>query len=51
MDVIYADTGDNKYAASPLLRKMVRGKRLGVKTGIGFYDYSNGPKNKVATDK
>ena len=51
MDVIYADTGDNKYAASPLLRKMVRGKRLGVKTGIGFYDYSNGPRNKVATDK
>ena len=51
MDVIYADTGDNKYAASPLLRKMVRGKRLGVKTGIGFYDYSAGAKNKVATDK
>lgn len=51
MDVIYADTGDNKYAASPLLRKMVRGKRLGVKTGIGFYDYSEGLKNKVATDK
>jgi 3-hydroxybutyryl-CoA dehydrogenase len=51
MDVIYADTGDNKYAASPLLRKMVRGKRLGVKTGIGFYDYSKGMKDKVATDK
>jgi 3-hydroxyacyl-CoA dehydrogenase len=30
---------------------MVRGKRLGVKTGIGFYDYSAGPRNKVATDK
>ena len=51
MDVIFEDTRDNKYAASPLLRKMVRGKRLGVKTGIGFYDYSNGPRNKVATDK
>ena len=48
MDVIYSDTHDSKYAASPLLRKMVRGKRLGVKTGIGFYDYSNG---KVPTDK
>ena len=51
MDVIFEDTRDNKYAASPLLRKMVRGKRLGVKTGIGFYDYSAGPRNKVATDK
>jgi 3-hydroxybutyryl-CoA dehydrogenase len=51
MDVIFDETRDNKYAASPLLRKMVRGKRLGVKTGIGFYDYSNGPRNKVPTDK
>ena len=51
MDVIFEDTRDNKYAASPLLRKMVRGKRLGVKTGIGFYDYSAGIRNKVPTDK
>jgi 3-hydroxybutyryl-CoA dehydrogenase len=49
MDVIYAETGDPKYRACTLLRKMVRGKHLGVKTGIGFYDYSNG--GKVAVDK
>ncbi len=49
MEVLYAETGDSKYRPAPLLRKMVRGKRLGVKTGIGFYDYSDG--NKVPTDK
>jgi len=51
MDVIYHDTGDSKYRACPTLRKMVRGKRLGVKSGIGFYDYSAGPRNKVPVDK
>lgn len=47
MDVIYKETGDSKYRAATLLRKMVRGKHLGVKTGIGFYDYSNGGKTPV----
>ncbi|MDD6667469.1 MAG: 3-hydroxyacyl-CoA dehydrogenase NAD-binding domain-containing protein [Lachnospiraceae bacterium] len=49
MDVIFAETHDSKYAASPLLRKMVRGKKLGVKTGIGFYSYADG--KKVPVDK
>ncbi len=49
MDVLYSETGDSKYRACPLLRKMVRGKKLGVKTGIGFYNYADG--NKVPTDK
>ncbi|MGI6111402.1 MAG: 3-hydroxyacyl-CoA dehydrogenase NAD-binding domain-containing protein [Bilifractor sp.] len=49
MDVIYHETGDSKYRACPLLRKMVRGGHLGVKTGIGFYDYKDG--KKVPTDK
>ena len=50
MDVIFADTHDNKYAASPLLRKMVRAKHLGVKTGIGFYKY-NEDRTKTPVDK
>lgn len=40
MDVLYHETRDTKYRAHQLLRKMVRGKKLGQKTGKGFYDYS-----------
>ncbi len=39
MDVLYNETGDSKYRAHTLLRKMVRAGKLGIKTGIGFHDY------------
>ena len=49
MDVLYNETGDSKYRACPLIRKMVRGGNLGVKSGKGFYVY-NADRTKTAID-
>ena len=49
MDVLYKETGDSKYRACPLIRKMVRGGNLGVKSGKGFYIY-NADKTKTPVD-
>lgn len=41
MRVLYEGCGNPKYAPCPLLVKMVDSGNLGVKSGMGFYDYSN----------
>ena len=51
MNVLYEGLGNPKYAPCPLLVNMVTAGKLGVKSGEGFYDYSEGPKNaKVSTN-
>lgn len=41
MEVLHNETGDPKYRAHPLLRKMVRANKLGRKSGIGFFQYKS----------
>jgi len=39
LDNLYAEFGELHYKASPTLKKMVRGNRLGMVTRKGFYEY------------
>jgi 3-hydroxybutyryl-CoA dehydrogenase len=49
MNVLHDGFGNPKYAPCPLLVNMVMAGKKGVKSGEGFYDYANGPKDaKVA---
>ena len=45
MNVLYQGFGNPKYAPCPLLVNMVTAGNLGVKSGLGFYDYSKGVKD------
>ncbi len=51
MEVLFEGFGDPKYAPCPLLVNMVSSGNLGIKSGAGFYDYSNGPKNAVVASQ
>ncbi len=51
LNVLHEGFGNPKYAPCPLLKNMVQAGHLGAKSGVGFYDWSEGPKNiKVASN-
>jgi len=47
MRVLYEGFGNPKYAPCPLLVNMVQAGDKGVKSGKGFYDWSQGTKQPV----
>lgn len=51
LDVLHQGFGNPKYAACPLLVNMVTAGHLGVKSGKGFYDYSEGLKDAPPAEK
>jgi 3-hydroxybutyryl-CoA dehydrogenase len=49
MNVLYNGYGNPKYAPCPLLVNMVTARKLGVKSGEGFYVYTPGSKDLVVS--
>ncbi len=45
LNVMHQGYGKSKYSPNPVLINLVTSGDLGVKSGKGFYDYSNGIKN------
>ncbi len=42
-EIMFAEYRDRRYAAPPLLKRMVLAGMLGRKSGKGFYDYASNP--------
>ena len=51
LEVLYAGFGNPKYAPCPLLVNMVNAKKLGVKTGEGFYTYPDKAGDQVVSSR
>jgi 3-hydroxybutyryl-CoA dehydrogenase len=49
--VLYEGFGNPKYAPAGLLVNLVASGNLGIKSGEGFYNYRNGTKELVMSDK
>ncbi len=51
LNVLYDGFGNQKYAPCPLLVNMVTAGHLGVKSGIGFYNYAADGKELVVSER
>jgi 3-hydroxybutyryl-CoA dehydrogenase len=51
LNVLHEGFGNPKYAACPLLVNMVTAKKLGAKTGEGFYTYTPGSKELMISKR
>ncbi len=51
LQVLHDGFGNPKYAPCPLLVNMVMARKLGVKTGEGFYAYTPGSKDLVVSER
>jgi 3-hydroxybutyryl-CoA dehydrogenase len=51
LNVLHEGFGNPKYAPCPLLVNMVMAKKLGIKTGEGFYTYTKGSKELVVSER
>jgi 3-hydroxybutyryl-CoA dehydrogenase len=51
LKVLYEGFGNPKYAPAGMLVNMVASGNLGIKSGEGFYNYRNGSKELVVSDK
>ena len=49
LNVLHKGFGDSKYSPNPVLVNLVTAGDIGVKSGKGFYDYSNGIKNPTVS--
>jgi 3-hydroxybutyryl-CoA dehydrogenase len=49
LNVLHKGFGDSKYSPNPVLVNLVTAGDIGVKSGKGFYDYSNGLKNPTVS--
>jgi len=51
MNVLYEGLGNPKYAPCPLLVNMVTAGHMGIKSGMGFYDWTHGTKELVIASR